>query len=301
MTTTSPHGDQPISRRQDEAAYLRMRAAAGITYDRAERIHAAKTLGAIGLAVLAPLVAVFLPEASTVLATVAVAWLLIARTLLDYWHRKCRLQAVRYHELYDTELYGLPWNTTLSGSQRLVRESLAALDPQPRDEDKEWYVSIPNVPWPLDVLAAQVQNLLWSRRNHRSYAVLLWTLLVLTVVAATLIATVRDLTLQQAIIQLAVPLIPALLDLSDLPRRHLDAAREQEQVEEAVDDLLAQRAEGLPITAEHCREVQDAIFERRAHQPPVPSRVYQRTRRATNAAAVARMHDLQNELNLPPS
>lgn len=301
MTTTPPHQDRPIHIRQDEPAFLRMRAAARLTYDRANRIHFAKTLGAIGLAVLAPLVSSFLPEASNALATVAVAWLLIARTALDFWYRRCQLQGVRYQELYDTELFGLRWNPAVAGPQRLARESLAAFNPEPREKDHGWYLSTPNVPWPLDALAAQVQNLLFMRRNHRSYTILLWFALALTITAATLLAIVRDLTLQQYIIQLAVPLIPALLDLSDLPRRHHEAAREQEQMEEVVDDLLARRTDGLTITAEHCREIQDVIFERRLRQPPVPSRVHFRNLEATSAAAVVRMRDLQDELAPPQS
>jgi hypothetical protein len=299
MTIQPPHGHRPIPQHQDEPDLLQARAAARLTYASAGRIHAVQTFGAAGLAVLAPLLLIFWPGASDVLATVAVLWLLAARTTLDAWHRRTRLQAVHYQELFDADLFDLPWNTSLAGPRRRVRESVAAPTRPTVPKDRGWYESVPDVPWPLDVLACQTQNLMWTRRNHRGYARLLWAALTLTILAALLLGIARDLTLERGIVQLAVPLIPALLGLAELPRRHLDAARAQELSEEAIDELLAQRTAGRPVTAEDCREIQDGIFERRAHQPPVPSRVHRHLHSATSAAAKARMDDLRRELTQP--
>ncbi|WP_405526736.1 S-4TM family putative pore-forming effector [Streptomyces canus] len=299
MTTQPPHTHRPIAQHQNEPDLLQARAAARLAHGRAGRIRTAQTFGAVGLALFAPLLLIFWPDASDILATVAVVWLLAARTALDAWHRRTRLQAVHYQELFDTILFDLPWNTSLAGLRRLVRETVAARTRPLIPKDHGWYENVPDVPWPLDALACQTQNLMWTRRNHRSYARLLWTILALTALAAALLAAAQDLTLGQGIIQLAVPLTPALLDLAELPRRHLDAAHAQEQLEEAIDDLLAQRTAGHPVTTEDCREIQDGIFERRAHQPPVPTLVHSRLRTASSAAATARMRDLHHELTQP--
>ncbi|MEU2801187.1 S-4TM family putative pore-forming effector [Streptomyces sp. NPDC007117] len=299
MTTPPPHARRPIAQHQNEPDLIQARAAARLAYGRAGRIRAVQTFGAIGLALLAPLLLLLWPDASDILAAIAVVWLLAARTALDAWHRRTRLQAVHYQELFDTTLFGLPWNTSLAGPRRLVRETIAARTRPLIPKDHNWYENVPDVPWPLDALACQTQNLMWTRRNHRGYAHLLWTALTLTALTAALLATAENLTLEQSIIQLAVPLTPALLDLAELPRLHLEAARAQEQLEEAIDDLLAQRTAGRPVTTEDCREIQDGIFERRAHQPPVPTFVHTRLRAATSAAATARMRDLHHELTQP--
>lgn len=296
MAIQPPPGHLPIARHQDDPDLLQARAAARLAYARAGRIRTVQTFGAIGLALLAPLLVVFWPGASGVLAVIAVVWLLAARTALDAWHRRTRLQAVHYQELFDATLFALPWNTSLAGPRRLVREAVTARTRPTIPRDHGWYEDVPDVPWPLDILACQTQNLMWTRRNHRGYARLLWAVLALTVLAAVLLAAARDLTLEQGIVQLAVPLTPALLDLSELPRRHTDAARDQEQLETAIDELLAERTAGRPVTAEDCREIQDGIFERRVHQPPVPTVVHTRLRAATSAAATARMRDLRDEL-----
>ncbi|MBH5135223.1 hypothetical protein I3J14_34820 [Streptomyces sp. HB-N217] len=296
MTTPPPHAQRPITQHQNEPDLLQARAAARLAHDRAGRIRTVQTSGAVGLALLAPLLLILWPGASGILATIAVVWLLAARTALDAWHRRTRLQAVLCQELFDATLFDLPWNTSLAGPRRLTREIVAAHARPALAKDHDWYENIPDVPWPLDALACQTQNLMWTRRNHRGYAYLLWTLLTLAVLAAFLLAAVQELTLEQAIIQLAVPLTPALLDLAELPRLHLDAARAQEQLEEAVDDLLAQRTAGRPIAAENCREIQDGIFERRAHQPSVPTLIHTRLRASSSAASAARMRDLHHEL-----
>jgi hypothetical protein len=299
MTTRPPSGHRPILQHQEEPDLLQTRAAARLTYARAGRIRALQHLGTVGLAVLAPLLLIAWPGASSVLAVIAVVWLLAARTALDGWHRRTRLQGVGHQELFDTELFDLPWSTSLAGPRRLAREAAAAHTCTVTSRDHGWYENVPDVPWPLDALACQTQNLMWTRRNHRGYARLLWLTLALIVLAAVLLGTARHLTLEQGLVQLAVPLTPALLDLAELPRRHLDAARAQEHLEEAVDDLLAQRATGRTVTADDCREIQDGIFERRARQPPVPTLVHNRLRPATGAASAARMRDLHDELTPP--
>lgn len=295
-----PSGHRPIAEHQQEPDLLQARAATRIAYDRAEHIRAVQTAGAVGLAMLAPILLVFSPGASGALAVTAVLWLLLARTALDTWQRNAHLKGVHRNELYDTTLFALPWNASLAGPRRLAREQISSRTHLTVRKDHDWYQAVPNVPWPNDVLSCQTQNLIHSRHNHRSYARLLGTVLTVTVLAALALATVRNLTLQQCLVQLAVPLTPALLNLSDLARRHTDAARAQEQLEETVDELLEQRANGRLITAADCRELQDGIFNRRAQQPPVPSRVHARLRSQNSAAAIARMQDLQEELNGPP-
>ncbi|MFG3384008.1 S-4TM family putative pore-forming effector [Streptomyces sp. NPDC047999] len=296
MSNHPPPAHRPIPEHQEEPDLLQARAAARLTYARAGRIRAVQSLGALGLALLAPLLVIFWSDASDVLAVIAVIWLLAARTALDTWHRRTRLQAVQYQELFDATLFDLPWNTSLAGPRRLVRETVAARTRTLVDKDHNWYENVPDVPWPLDALACQVQNLMWARRNHRAYAQLLWAVLALTALAAALLAIARDLTLSQGLIQLALPLTPALLDLSELPRRHTDAALAQQQLEEAIDTLLEQRSADRPITVEDCRDIQDGIFERRLHQPPVPTTVHTRLSPATSSAATDRMRDLRDEL-----
>ncbi|WP_268980981.1 S-4TM family putative pore-forming effector [Streptomyces tardus] len=296
-----PPEHRPIAEHQQQPDMLQARAATRVAYDRAEHIRAVQTAGAVCLALLAPVLLVFSPGASGALAVAAVLWLLLARTALDTWQRNAHLQGVQRNELYDTTLFTLPWNASLSGPLRLAREQVRSRTHTTVHKDHDWYEQVPNVPWPNDVLSCQTQNLIHSRRNHRSYVRLLGAVLTVTVLAALTLATVRNLTLQQCLVQLAVPLTPALLNLSDLARRHTEAARAQEQLEESVDELLEQRANGRHITAADCREIQDGIFNRRAHQPPVPSRVHDRLRSQNSAAAIARMHDLQEEFNRPPS
>lgn len=141
---------------------------------------------------------------------------------------------VRAQELFDTALFRLPWNGTLAGSRSTTVEGVAALRPTPIDKDRGWYEDVPAVPWPLDVLACRVRNLMWARRNHRAYASILRILVV--VVAATVLdlGWVRGLFVDELMVKLFVPLMPALLDLVEIPRQHDAAAATQEEAEATI-------------------------------------------------------------------
>lgn len=299
MSTTSTGDQVPIPQRQDEDAFVTLRAAARTTHDTADRIRLAQNFGTIALAILAPVLAVLWPKASNILAITAAVWLISGRTWIRALHQQRHLQGVKYQELYDVGLFGLEWNTAVAGPRRHVREAVSATRWSVADKDRGWYEKVPDVPWPLDALACQVQNLIWARRNHQAYHRILWTTFGVLCAAAGAIWAAKGFTIDDFLVKLFVPLAPALLDLTELPRQHRDAAQTREQLEQSIDDLWQQHTAGRPVTAADCREIQDSIFELRASSPPVPTWVHNHLHAGVQGANAARMEDIHQAINDP--
>ncbi|MER6274450.1 S-4TM family putative pore-forming effector [Streptomyces sp900105755] len=299
MASSTVDGHQPIPRRQDEDEFVKLRAAARTTYDTADRIRMVQSLSTIALAIAAPVLALFWPKASNILAITAAVWLIAGRTWIKSLHRRQHLQGVKYQELYDVGLFGLAWNTAVAGPRRQIREEANATRWKVIDKDRGWYENVPDVPWPLDALACQVQNLIWSRRNHRAYTRILWTALGVLCAAAAGIWAAKGFSIDDFLVKVFVPLAPALLDLSELPRQHRDAAQAREQLEESIDDLWQQHAAGHLVTTADCREIQDSIFELRASNPPVPTWVHTYLHQGVRGANAARMEDIHQEITRP--
>ena len=104
---------------------------------------------------------------------ISAAWLVIGRLVLTGLERHSNLQAVRVQELYDTELFHLPWNPALTG-RRPTPDDVATASRHIKDQSPylDWYsIDLGDTPWPGDVLLCQRQSSVWSRRDHRAYAV----------------------------------------------------------------------------------------------------------------------------------
>lgn len=296
MSTGTVEEHVPIPRRQDEDEFVAMRAAARRTYDRADLIRLAQNFGTIVLAIAAPLLALFWPHGSDPLAIAAVVWLFAGRTWLKSLHRSLHTRSAKFQELYDVGLFGLEWNTAVAGPRWKARDAISTVRAHPIDKDRGWYEKVPEVPWPLDALACQVQNLLWSRKNHRAYATVLWTGFAVVIALALAVWAAKDFSTGDFLAKLFVPLVPALLDLSELPRQHQDAAQARERLEESIQDLWQRHAAGRPITASDCREVQDSIFEMRTSTPPVATWVHRYMHKGIQSANATRMEDIRQEI-----
>ncbi|CAL9672409.1 S-4TM family putative pore-forming effector [Streptomyces griseomycini] len=295
MTTSRPEGvDTPIEARQNEPEFLAMRSAGRRANDRADRIRALRATGTIGLALAAPLLMIVWPDASTALAVAAALWIVAGRTVLDAWYQKQNLRAARAQELYDTGLFRLPWNTGLTGSRKAAVEDVAALRGDIDDDrNRDWYEHVPAVPWPLDVLACQEQNLIFARRNHRAYGKVLRGAVAVVITGAVGLALIKELSVNEFLVQLFVPLAPALLDLVELPRQHEAAARSLEDAEADIDELWNRHADGEALTAADCRSVQNSIWNSRVTAPRVPDLMHRHGYSANSAANAARMQTIQ--------
>ncbi|CAL9667147.1 hypothetical protein SUDANB176_07282 [Streptomyces sp. enrichment culture] len=203
------------------------------------------------------------PDASAALAVAAALWTVAGRTVLDAWCQKQNLRAARAQELHDTGLFRLPWSTGLAGSRKAAVEDVAAPGDTGDDRNRDWYEHVPVVPWPLDVLACQEQDLIFARRNHRAYGKVLRGAVAVVITGAVGLVLIKEPSVNEFLVQLFVPLAPALLDLVELPRRHEAAARSPEDAEADVDELWNRHADGEALTAADCRSVQNSIWNSR--------------------------------------
>ncbi|MFC1434009.1 S-4TM family putative pore-forming effector [Streptacidiphilus sp. N1-3] len=149
-------------------------------------------------------------------------WLVIGRLVLTGLEQNSCLQAVRVQELYDTELFRLPWNQALAGrrptpddvasASRHIKEQIPYLD--------RYSIELGDTPWPGDVLLCQRRSAVWSPCDHRAHAVFIMTASATWPLAIITLATARDMTLAAFLISLFLPSTPAITDAVELTRTH---------------------------------------------------------------------------------
>lgn len=276
-----------ITQRQDQPEHLQRLLAYSRCYQVAHRWRRARALGTFVLAGAGPMLALLIPATSDLVAAVSAGWLVLGRTLLTWMEQRSTREAARVHELYDANLFRLPWNGALVG-RRPAPDDVAAAARHVKDDPKyrNWYsIDLGSTPWPADVLLCQRQSVVWSRRDHRAYGTTVLIAGVSWFLIGLVVALARDLSLADYLIKIFLPSAPAFLDSLDLARSHWHHAAARHLLEDKIHDLWqAYSSHPGSLTILDCREIQDSAYLLRRDGPRVPSLFY-KLRRATSEAS----------------
>jgi hypothetical protein len=275
-----------ITVRQQESVHLSRLKAYSHRYRVAGRWRAVRRVGTLLLAVLGPVFSVAEVPGADVLAATAAGWLLLGRASIQWCETPSDRRAVQQQQLYETELFRLPWNSSLAGplpnaadlnddARRLSRRVLPRL--------QDWFNLPPALPHEVEVLRCQLQSSVWSRRDHRAYALTVGVTAGTWIVGAVLYACLDGMTLSKFLVALFLPSAPALVDAADLAMSHWRQFRERLDVETRAQDALQtyEQSGSLPAVA-LLVELQDAAYRLRREQPRVPGWFYW-ARRHTSA------------------
>lgn len=282
---------RPIAERQNDDDMVDLLCAASWHYGAAKKWHLVRVAGTLGLALAAPVITFWAPQAAEWVATVAAVWVVAARTVLVKGESAQMRSGVTAQEQFDTEVFGLPWHEALAGRPLAPEDVVHAADRmegESRARKRNWYADTGSTPRPLDVILCQRASAVWSRRSHHQYAVLLSVAAASWFVAGIIMGVVADVSLSGYLIKLFLPSQPAFLDAIELIRSHSSAGRQKARIEQMTDQLWDQ---GVPdpttVTIADCRSVQDHSYRLRRDSPQV-AEWYYRLRRDSDESAMRR-------------
>lgn len=269
-----------ITTRQDQPVHFERLVSYTYRYGIAGRWRSARMLGTLVLAGLVPVLAYADPDAAAVLGAVAAAWLVLGRTILRRCEQASYRRAALVQEFYDTQLFELEWNGALAGAEPnvadMTADAMKLTKPKKRDALRVWYdVDLTGLPWPVDVLTCQLQSSIWSRRDHRAYALFLGTTATAWLLAGVVYAGSVGMSLTHFLVALFLPSAPALTDAAELTAAHWQQFGERLSVElDAQKALQDFHHGGVLPSATLVRSVQDHAYRLRRDQPRVPRWFY---------------------------
>jgi hypothetical protein len=279
----SPGEGNQVAERQRSPEALLLLSAFRHAYTTAKHWHAARLTGTVLVALAAPVVIVFTPWLEHPLGAIGGGWALAARLVLRPAQDRATRFAVAVQEQFDQQVLDLiPATALQSPAWEQVHQQARH---RPSDPGSGWYPVRPQVAPAIAVLIAQRSSTVWSRRLHREWALVMgtaaagWTLFTVAVAAA------RGATVSEFLIAVLLPMLPALLDATDLCQAHWRAGAERSAIEAELEQRLDQAAHGQQPTPEELRALQDEISRQRLTQPPVPDSYY-RLRRASYEASM---------------
>jgi hypothetical protein len=279
----------PISDRQNAPEMIGLLAAASATHLRVQRLEAVRVSASLAMAALG-VVASFVSAVATPIAIAGAVWGVLLATGITPWARHHAKRAAVVQEMFDTSLYGLPWNIVAAGAPLPSYEvhSLARSFSLHRRQDRlrDWYANTSGLPLPYEVFICQQQNLAWDTRLRRRWALLLIAALVTWLLLGIAVGYAAGLTVGTTAIRWYLPAVGAALFGIEGCRAHLDISAERARVLPLVQAEISGAGTQPPSLAESerllrvAREVQDVIFTTRRCLTRVPDWFYARFRDA---------------------
>jgi hypothetical protein len=280
----------PISERQNDPDMQDLLRASFSAHTRIQRIEAVRIAVSLVIAAAA-LLAAFVSATATPIAVIGAAWAIAYLTGVNPWAKAEARRAAVVQEMFDVELFGLPWNQAAAGSRLLpyeISQLVRGFTPSRGRGDRlrDWYVDTTDVPQPYDVFICQQQNLGWDARLRRRWAWVLLSAVLTWLVLGVVIGYTAGLTVLETAVRWYLPSTAAILLGVDSYRAHRDVASERERVmlivQGAIDGALrlplqSDERERLLATA---RTVQDVVLATRKQVVRVPEWFYARFRDA---------------------
>jgi hypothetical protein len=272
-----------LAERQNQPNLLRLLRAASVSHARSQRLDALRIGVSVALAA-SGVVAAFASAAATPVTILGGLWAVAYAAGVADWGASERRRAALLQEMFDVELFELPWNEVAVG-EPLGAEEVSRLSQRGRGSDdriRDYYVVAP-VPRPYDILGCQQQNLGWGARVRRRYSRLLILASSAWLILGVLVGWLANLTVSALLLRWYVPSVSVTLLALDTYRSQRDAATERERVLAHMEARLRTAAsEPTPQAAGSlltlARQVQDVIFQSRTRHTRAPDLFFRRFR-----------------------
>lgn len=300
MSDYEPPIGKDLKRRQNETEALRLLVAQRRLYSKAKRWLGARWIGMLVIGLATPVISVIWPSLAVAAGAIAGAWLFLGRTALLVRQSAISAHATALREQFDRDVFAMPNSVTESimpspediADVTGPDEGLVAI--ATKEELIDWYTGIPDdEPGLTAVPIAQRSNAAYTDRLLRTTAIW-WSILAAAWMIILIILSIAvNLSLSAFLLGIALPLLPAFLDVVQYLMSVRKSARERADLASSIEKRLTSNED--PIRPEDLIIWQERLYESRKSAPDVPDFVYKLRRKKNEAAMAITARRLSNQ------
>lgn len=273
---------------------LRLLLAQRRLYSRAKWWGFLRWIGFSIIGVAAPILTAVVPGAAVIVGAIAGVWIFLSRTWFSSVEQGLAAKAAEIQERFDQWVFDMPElvirvpSASIEEIVKLIGDDRAAQADVDRERIKDWYPFDGRIDGAMSIAIAQRANAAYSERLLNANAnVWLATTLAWSAVAVVT-GVLVGLTFTQFLLGVALPLLPALLDVWDQFRLTKRAGEVRRAMADGIEKAVRGRSD-QELSPQDLLLWQDQTYELRRTSPQVPNLVYKRARdrneQAMHAAA----------------
>lgn len=273
--------------RQNEQRFLDLQAAYSQAYDNVAWYGKWQMGLVVGTAIFVPVVNGIFPDAMPWGALVAAVVLIADVVFLEPSIRHYQELGAKVHEVFDTELFELPWNAVKAGQQpdhetiaRLTADFMARHTKNQKrlGRMKDWYPSACGaLPIEYGRLICQRSSMWWDADLRRQYCYCYIVLIFGMAVVSTTYGLFMGWTLAQFLMSAVAPLVPAAVKIWRSYVKQTESASSSDRARQTLQSTWAQAMNNNPsseVLQAHSRHLQDELFDRRKNSSRIPDWFY---------------------------
>lgn len=284
-----------IAQRQDTLPALRLLLAQRRLYSAAKRWSNLRFVGLSLIAVAAPVLTALRPGIAVAVGAIAGGWIFLSRTVFLAFEQRYSSRGADVQEQFDLLVFAMPSiarrnpHLTPEEVSLIVGDDAQVSAAAAAERLRDWYPIDATLDAASAIAICQRANAAYSERllntNANIWLVVTgaWSALVLGVGLAL------GLSLANFVLGVALPLLPALLDVVDQWRLTRTAGAERRSMASGIEAAIRSQSSKAPLGADELLVWQDQIYSFRRKTPQVPDLVYSKARirneRAMEAAA----------------
>jgi hypothetical protein len=277
----SPPTSEAIKVRQNEDDALRLLIAQRRFYSRAKRWQSTRWVGLLVISLAAPVVTIIWDQAAVWVGACAGLWLFLGRTFFSWRELATMTKGAIVQEDFDLHIFDMP--RSIERADRPSLEDIARISGDnstlqitaSREKLLDWYPVTGGNPGTLTVAIAQRANAEYSHRLLRTTVAICLVLTVAWAVILVVISASIGLPLSTFILGVALPVLPAALDVSDYLHNNTKAASDRRDLARMIEQKIrtSEQIEGFELLV-----WQDRLFDLRRTTPQIPDWLYRITR-----------------------
>lgn len=300
-----------IPEKQNRPEFIDRICASSRAYGIVKTVSAWQTSLVASAAIAGPIAAFAFPDARHWAGAYAVVILILDLVLLEPAVKRYQELGAKIQEVFDTELFGLPWNKHRCHAKpdlELVRSLADAFKTKEKtDRLIDWYPTVvKGLPLEYGRLICQRANMVWDASLRRYYSAFFLGSIVVMFVCSFLVALYLNWDFSHIVMSLIVPILPATLKLFREYRKHLDSATISDRTKTMLESTWIRAIEeSVPIDElrDESRRLQDELYDRRKSSPTVPQWIYKRRlfefEKNMRFASNQMVEDAKKKLGLP--
>lgn len=283
-----------IADSQNSIAALRLLVGQRKLYRVAKRWAFLRTIGLSVVAIAAPIITAVYPAASVAVGAVAGVWIFLSRTVFLGFERKKAAAAASVQEQFDLLIYDMPDialrdpYVTPEEISSLVGDDASVEKAAKQERLFDWYPVDPALDGDVGIAIMQRANAAYAERLHSSNANVWLAVAISWSVTAVGLSISLGLSLETFLLGVALPVLPALLDVIEQWRVTKQAGAERRALAAGIERLIRGQ-DDHELSGQDLLVWQGQLYNLRREAPQIPTLIYKRTRRrneqAMNSAA----------------
>lgn len=266
-----------IAELQNQPQFLEKLSASNRLYDQSVGVAYIQFIIAVIIAIVFPILSNYFPAYQGWLTIGTLLYFIVQVFYLHEWEGRRRHDATVLQEIFDTELFSLPWNEVIAG-ERMTDEQLKKYLRKNKNLDKEenlnWYPpAVAEVSLPMARIMCQRSSVWWNSRLRRTCAQIIMGLNIVIIVALLWIYRNAPAGSFSNHLVLFLPLFEILITTAFSYRK---SANRMHRLRVILDNFLKKYLEDkqYQVPEDTSRAIQDEIFRNRASARPTPRFIY---------------------------